>query len=499
MSFKGLKISIAINFAVLLMIGMLLVNMVGITLWQKHILAIAADQGRSLLTHLVEGQLQLCGQNDKELLEILSQRKDAVNIDAEFLLYRDNRLLTSSPDVSDYRVIDAMRHSAQTQSEVIDSTASLWFNFGWIAKDVIVASPLERYCKDIDSLGVVVQVSKPNEYIADKQSIILAYILVNLIVLTTIGFFRMTKLVVKPLEKLVDLSESFNIQKPDILAAPARKNEFSNVAAALQNMFFRIEEDKKKLKNTVSSLENANKLILDNQEKLIETEKFAAVGRLSAGLAHEIGNPLGIIQGYLELLERDDLEQLDRHQYSRRATKELERMTRLIRQLLDFAGKKNDAHSRASVFPVINELLEILRYQKIVEKIRFEVECEDFPEQANCSEADLHQVLLNCVLNSIDAIGEQDNNNGVIAISCKLVPEETGKIAEIEIRDNGGGVKHSDISSVFDPFFTTKDVGHGTGLGLSVSRSIVENSGGTIHMESEKSIGTCVVIKLPVA
>jgi signal transduction histidine kinase len=140
----------------------------------------------------------------------------------------------------------------------------------------------------------------------------------------------------------------------------------------------------------------------------------------------------------------------------------------------------------------------MLSQQKSAKSIHFSVDCDDFSEQALCSEAHLHQVLLNCLLNAVDAVAWRDDGQGRISISCKLVAEGKRKVAVLTIHDNGKGIKDCDISSVFDPFFTTKEVGMGTGLGLSVSRSIIENSGGSISIESDGISGTTVKIILPV-
>jgi len=494
MYFKGFKIAVTVNFAVLLIIGMVLTHIVVTFFWQQHVINLSINRAKLLLSAY---NLILGDELSDNRVTFFENHKDKIsNFQVSLGLMSDGAVFAEREGLS-RNLEKVLRQSAAAQSEIISSTGSFWSVFGLSVREIYVAVP-SMDCESYEAVGALVHVPELSKYISEKQSAIIVYILVNAIVLTTLWFFRMRRLVIKPLENLVAMSESFGMAASDFMAASPQKNEFGQLATALSNMLSQIEKDKEKLTATVNSLEEANKLILANQDKLVEAEKFVAVGRLSAGLAHEIGNPLGIIQGYLELLGMDDIDSKDRQQYSRRATKELERMTRLIRQLLDFAKKKNATDSRTTVPPVIYELLEMLKYQKIVKNIHFETDCEDFAEEAYCSEADLHQVLLNCVLNSIDAIGEQDETGGKIILSCSLRIEEVNKFAEIKIRDNGKGVKCSEISSVFDPFFTTKEVGCGTGLGLSVSRSIVENCGGTMRLESEVSTGTCVTIMLPV-
>ena len=140
----------------------------------------------------------------------------------------------------------------------------------------------------------------------------------------------------------------------------------------------------------------------------------------------------------------------------------------------------------------------MLQQQKSGKNISFKIHCGEITEKVQCSEAELHQVLLNCLLNSVDAIHEQMNVEGVISLSCTMTGEQPNKSVKIAIEDNGKGIEEEIVSSIFDPFFTTKKIGYGTGLGLSVSRSIIENSGGEMRVQSEVAKGTVVTITLPV-
>jgi signal transduction histidine kinase len=287
-----------------------------------------------------------------------------------------------------------------------------------------------------------------------------------------------------------------------MLALASGKSEFGHIALALHGMLSKIERDKEKLRETIRSLEQANDQILSNQASLIEAEKFAAVGRLSAGLAHEIGNPLGIIQGYIELLGRSDVTLEERKQYTSRAAKELTRMINLLQQLMNVARKPREESSRCSVNTVVEEAVEMIRYQKSTDTIQFQLDCGNIEEEVKCSEADLHQVLLNCLLNAVDAIHERQreghlDGQGAVILATKKIQQEKKDFVKIVIKDNGRGVSEADLSSVFEPFFSTKEVGEGTGLGLAVSRTIIENSGGTIRLERRKGRGACVTIVLP--
>ena len=265
-------------------------------------------------------------------------------------------------------------------------------------------------------------------------------------------------------------------------------------------MLSRIESDRRQLRASVASLEQANNQLIASQKEMVRAEKLAAVGRLSAGLAHEIGNPLGIVQGYLELLENNDLHREERHQFCQRSISELNRINKLVRQLLNLTRIPAGGDSLTPVYTILNDLVEILKTQKDMASVEILLQCEDNNIQAAIDGTALHQVVLNCLLNAVDAIKEKSSEApGRIILSCetKIARDETPSLL-ISIQDNGAGIEEAHLENVFDPFFTTKEPGKGTGLGLSVSYAIIEAAGGRMWVESMKDEGTTMRIELPV-
>lgn len=498
MYFKGFKIAVTANFVVLVLVGMLLVNIVVTFFWRQHIVHATVDHARSSLSFVSSGMHFFCDTDveGKEFSTVFlkSFGQDSA-ISAAVL---ENGSIRASQGRHGADVEAVLRRAVQLDAETSQAVGGFWSLFGVSARDIVMARPVDN-CNGLQAVGMIVHMPDIVAELHGSQYAVWVYLLVNALILTILWFFRMRRLVIAPLENLVDMSESFGIAEVDYIGPVSQKNEFGQLADALGNMLARIERDKAKLSETVASLEEANAQLLANQQVLVEAEKFAAVGRLSAGLAHEIGNPLGIIQGYIELLGRDDIDEAERRQYGERAEKELARVTRLIRQLLDLARKKSDQQSSTSVAPVVDEVVDMLRQQKNTRDIQFSVDCADGQEHVRCSEADLHQVLLNCLLNALDAIHEQDGQEGKIDISCRCRDEDAERVMDIIIQDNGTGIQADGLKNVFDPFFTTKAVGRGTGLGLSVCRSIVETCGGVIRLESEEAVYTRVVTTLPVA
>jgi signal transduction histidine kinase len=262
-------------------------------------------------------------------------------------------------------------------------------------------------------------------------------------------------------------------------------------------MLTRLDRNKKELKNYILSLENANSELKSAQTEIIRSEKLASVGRLSAGIAHEIGNPLGIILGYLELIKKDDIPDCDKGDFLQRIEAEITRINVIIRQLLDFSRPSRGVKERVDVHELIINTLEILKPQSMMENIEVSLSL-NAPEQALITDSNqLQQVFLNIMMNAADAMSHKetmdDRESGKLLIETK---NSEDKIVII-FADNGPGIAQEDISKIFDPFYTTKEPGLGTGLGLSVCYRIVDDLEGDIRAESSTGKGMTIIVTLP--
>jgi C4-dicarboxylate-specific signal transduction histidine kinase len=325
------------------------------------------------------------------------------------------------------------------------------------------------------------------------------YLIVNILLIATIGFFRLVKSTVKPVERLVRMTEEYD-EKNDFLLFPSKEgNEFGQLSSSLNRMIRRIDNDRKRLRDTVASLEEANTKLRQTQDEMIRAEKLASIGRLSAGLAHEIGNPIGIIQGYLELLQRQSLSDDDRLQFAQRAASELNRINQLIRQLLDFARSSPSGRQQLHINEQLQDILDLFKARNKMDHIHFHLNLQTHNDIIETSEEGLRQVLLNCLLNAVDAIEEKgkDHQGEIVITSHDETGDDLQPSIAITIQDNGCGIDTSRLTTIFDPFFTTKEPGKGTGLGLSVSHTIIESLGGQISVQSEPGSGTEIKIILP--
>ncbi len=227
------------------------------------------------------------------------------------------------------------------------------------------------------------------------------------------------------------------------------------------------------------------------QQQIGRSEHLASVGRLAAGVAHEINNPLTGVLGFAEVLrqspnldpqDREDLEVIIR---------ETKRAREIVRGLLDYARESPSLPTRLDLNEVIRETIRLLGNREAFQHI---VLVEDLAEPLPPINADknrLQQVLLNLSLNACEAMP----GGGTLLISTQAA---NGKVV-IKITDTGCGIKREHLDRIFEPFFTTKPVGKGTGLGLSVSYGIIQQHGGTLDVESEEGKGSTFTITLPAA
>ena len=331
------------------------------------------------------------------------------------------------------------------------------------------------------------------------------YLLINLTLLTFIGIHRISKLYLYPLARLAKRAEDYKEDDDLIFAVRKEDNELNRLSKSLNIMMKRISADKEKLRSTVLSLEKANIELKKAQKEIIRAEKLASVGRLSAGIAHEIGNPIGIVIGYLELLKQADITENEKNEYIQRTEEEIERINTIIRQLLEVSRPSNAGRTNVAVHDLIHDTADVLRVQPLMSSVNLTLSLDAGEHTVWADPNQLRQVFLNLIINAADAITSENNEaGGKLNISTRLkgdrnfTAQTSSAILEISFTDDGPGIAEESLGNIFDPFFTTKDPGKGTGLGLAVSFMIVESLGGKMTGTSEVGQGTTMIISLPI-
>ncbi len=334
--------------------------------------------------------------------------------------------------------------------------------------------------------------------IREESKVVLFYLIINTIIFAGIGLLRMMQIVMKPIERFIVLSDQYTPSSPNFFQEDTN-NEFANLSHSLNNLFSRIREDNEKVRKTIALLQLSNLELERNKKEMVRTEKLAAIGRLSAGLAHEIGNPLSIILGYVDLLGLDDLSSEERKTFSKNSQLELDRIKTLIRQLLDFARMENQPEQHISVNDLVKEVIGFIGMEKSFTHCNIILQLDAGRDMVNTHADSLRQILLNCLLNAVDSLEGLKGNGKVIVSTANSADDATSDMLYISIKDNGTGIALEHLDNVFDPFFTTKEPGQGTGLGLFVCHTIIERLGGSIVIGNNPvgENGSEVVITLP--
>ena len=262
---------------------------------------------------------------------------------------------------------------------------------------------------------------------------------------------------------------------------------------------------RRRTRRQVSRLKRANAELATTQAALVRSERLATVGRLAAGLAHEVGNPLAAVLGLQELLA-EGLEdprlrepELERDLVAR-SRRELERIHRIIRQLLDYARPGSGVAEDVEVVAALRDAVATARAVPAARGVALDVEVEAGLPALRIERDKLHQVLLNLLLNAIDAVDE--GRGCAPGVEGRVwLRARRGAQGGVEIRceDTGPGFSVEALSRAFEPFFTSKSKGKGTGLGLATCQQVAEAAGGTIAAMNRPEGGAVVALHLPAA
>jgi len=249
---------------------------------------------------------------------------------------------------------------------------------------------------------------------------------------------------------------------------------------------------------TVNRLKQADTRMNELNAQLVQSDKLAALGKMSMGIAHEINNPLAVIiqkTGWMEdLILEEDLQKsknIEEFKASIRSIEDhVERARKVVHNMLGYARKMEPHLEEVDVNKTLEQTIALLENYARINNIEIKTTFSpDLPIIAS-DQAQLQQVLMNLISNSIDAIGKE----GLIDIRTMRL----GSMINIRVKDNGPGIPEDQQKKIFDPFFTTKETGKGTGLGLWVSYNIIEKMGGTITLKSRPGKGSSFVVQIPI-
>jgi two-component system, NtrC family, sensor kinase len=541
-----LRMEVLVNISLLMLAAILLIGFTMTKIDEKNIIEEKVRFGEGI-TQNVQAAIEFILRNNKELAlsDPLIQReiREFVRIYIKEKGF-DDFLITDSAlriiaskktdlagQYSTNSFLSNAVQSGQPQHEMESSGGFLWTRY----HKITFYSPLWVRGRSAGGLQMEVPVGDMTVRLFEAKRIILISIILDALILILFGSFMLSHVLVKPLKDLVRLTQKINEGDFTQTIEATSKNEIGQLIDSFNRMILRLKENQEDLKRYLESLETTNKKLKEAQEELLRTEKLASIGRFAAGVAHEVGNPLGAILGYTSILEQEGIERDEARDYLKRIEKEIERINRIVRELLDFARPSKSEAKSVDVNKVMEQTLSLLSYQKNFKDIQTQLDLQPRLPLIRGDETQLSQVFINVILNAVDAMPQ----GGKLNIQTKaytvenLFPESLHRIypprrrgdpvesdyfhlrkpdplsamltkfskgdtlVRIQISDTGTGITKEDLKKIFDPFFTTKDPDKGTGLGLSVSLRIVESLGGEIKVESEPGKGTRFEVYLP--
>ncbi|MCB9728767.1 MAG: HAMP domain-containing protein [Deltaproteobacteria bacterium] len=323
------------------------------------------------------------------------------------------------------------------------------------------------------------------------ERLFLLFTLIILVLAVLLGYILLGRTVIRPVHQLLRIVArvSGGGEPSPSLAIAKPSGELGQLYTAFQKMIDTLSVDRRRIQLQVSELELANREIARTQERLVRTEKLASVGELAAGVAHEIGNPIAVLQGYLEMLADPELPEERRREYLAIMETSVERIGTIIRDLLDFARPAEDAEPLCDAVAVARAAAKLVGPQKRFKTLELRLRLPAAAVPVAIPAGRLEQVLVNLLLNAADASPED------AAVELRVVARR-GQV-EITIADEGMGITQTGLNRIFDPFFTTKEPGKGTGLGLAVCHGIAQSYGGSIEVLSTVGKGASFTVVLP--
>jgi signal transduction histidine kinase len=311
--------------------------------------------------------------------------------------------------------------------------------------------------------------------------------------LLVFAYFSMTRLVVQPIDQLSGAARRMAAGARRLDAPRSGALELRELGQSLEQMTAKLVADEETLRAKVAEIERYAEDLARAQERLVRSERLASVGRLAAGLAHEIGNPIAALLGFEELLLMGGLDAAEQRDFLERMKRETERIHRILRDLLDFArpavaGRASEREAPGDLREAVNDVLALVKPQKALRDVELRAEIAPDAPRVTLSHQRLVQVVLNLVLNAADAAPRGH-------VTVRVARAAEGRV-RVEVEDDGPGIAPEVVDRLFEPFVTTKPVGEGTGLGLAVCRGLVEAVGGTIGVEAGQG-GARFVIELP--
>jgi len=399
------------------------------------------------------------------------------------IFLNDVRIETNVLDAKGNRAIGT-RVSSVVKNRVL-TLGKTWTDRALVVNSWYITAyePLrDIFGKKIGILSVGVLEEKYTDVKKHVLSIFVLITLSSLVIAIIIGMILAHR-IMKPVHQLIQASEEVSKGNLNPHIEHISKDELGTLQKTFLHMLNSLK--KRDLKQKAES-----------EFKLLQSEKQASIGRLAAGVAHEINNPLtGVLTFSHLLLRRNDLPK-DVHSDLKTIVDATERVRKIVKGLLDFSRQTRLEAELTDINQLVKDTITLVENQALINGITLITEINEDLPKITVDRNQLQSVILNIIINAFDAT----KNGGKVTISTQFgisISKEETKGIEIAISDTGCGIPQKYLDKLFDPFFTTKEVGQGTGLGLAVSYGIIARHGGTIRVQSKVNEGSTFTIWLP--
>ena len=338
-------------------------------------------------------------------------------------------------------------------------------------------------------------------------------ILIDVLVFGLFGFTLLRRRVVGPLRRLASAVREMGVQDGPISVPVEGAGEIASLASAFNEMQAALAARTGSLEKAVEDLRHANVNLVAAREGLDRAERLAMVGSMAAGVAHEVGNPMGAMLAFLDVASRDQALGPESKRCLDRASEQGERVRVILRQLLDFSRAPQIQHLPVSMSEVASQVTELVSTQQEYSDIDFEVVVEPNLPPALGDRSLACQILLNLALNAAAALEGAKDRRIRLSVAEAASRGRADDVGEewmqrclkdsivCRVEDSGPGVVGEARGRIFDPFFTTKAPGKGTGLGLANAQRLAEEMGGTVTLDADASVlgGACFAFALNIA
>ncbi len=425
--------------------------------------------------YLINNHFEIVDKIKSEVFQ--DQSYEGEDIGTATIFFDDLRISTNVKRTNDQRATGS-RMSSEVYDHVIND-GKIWDDRAFVVNNWYITSYEPIRDPDNKIIGSL-YVGLLEEPYKQPQKVIIIFFIIMLSITAIASLFLLffyTKKLLKPMDNIIAMSKKIIAGDLTARCSIHSSCDMGILCKTINRMAEAIEQREKELQRVT-------------QQQIFQSEKLASIGRLSAGIAHEINNPLTGVLTFAHLLKQkknnteEDVNDLDV------IIRETTRVREIVKGLLDFARQTPFIKKYFNINDILHQILKLIKNQKDIRKIVIEENYSKIIPDCYCDKNQLQQVFLNIILNAGEAIPD----TGTITITTSIKQNHI----VISIKDTGCGIKKENLNKIFDPFYTTKPVNKGTGLGLSISYGIIQQHGGNIECESEEGKGTIFNIFLPV-